>query len=98
MLSRRSGSPALKFSIEQIEIGNSIYLYPSPIRKPSTTRAADLITKKSHTALLNSIVVRFENPFPVLIAKPNHAFLLNGSAEQLIYARFRCLQGITYLT
>ena len=94
MFSRRGGSPAFKRSIEQIEIGNPIYIYPSPIRKPSTTGAADLVTKEPYTAFLNSIVVGFENPIPVLITKPNHALVLNGRAEQLIHLRFRSLQEL----
>src|SRR4051794_11787641 len=66
MFTGRGGSPALERSIEQIEIGNPIHVYPTPIRKSSTTGAADLVTKEPHTAFLNSVVVGFENPIPVL--------------------------------
>jgi hypothetical protein len=93
MLSSRGRSATLKPSIEQIEIGNSIHIHPSPIRKLSTARAPDLVTKEPHAAFLNSIVVRFDNPLPVVITKPNHALVLNGRAEQLIHIRSRGLQG-----
>lgn len=95
MFSRRGRPPAFKRSAQHLEIGNSIHVYPAPIRKLSTTGAADLVAEEPHTAFLYFIVMRFENPILVTITKPNHAPVLNGRAEQLIDVRFGNLHVVT---
>jgi hypothetical protein len=93
VFSRGGGPSTRKRSIQQLEVGNAIHVYPSPIREPPTTGPADLISKEPRTAFLNSVIMGFENPLPVAVTKPYYAPVLNGCPEQLIHLRFGSLQG-----
>jgi hypothetical protein len=95
MFSRWGGPPALKGSIQQLEVGNPIHIDPTPIGKASTAESANLVCEEFQTAFLDSIVVGFENAILVTVAKPNHASVLNRRSEQLIQFRFGSLQIIT---
>jgi hypothetical protein len=80
MLAGRDRPTTFKLPLQQFQIGDQIYVHPSPIRKPSAARAANLICEKSRNPLLDSIIMRFDNPFPIAVAKSNNASLTDRSS------------------
>jgi hypothetical protein len=83
----------MKCSIQQLHMGNTIDVHASPIRKPPTARPANLIRKESKAALLDSVVMRFDNPVLVEVGKPDHESVLNRGSEQRINASLYSLQA-----
>lgn len=93
MFAGRDLPAALKLPIQQFDIVNQIHVHPSPIRERSAAGAPNLIRKKSPSPTLNSVIMGFDNPFPILIAKPKHASLVDSSSQQLVdINRFSSLQ------
>jgi hypothetical protein len=60
---------------------------PLPVGKLFTAGAADLIREELDDAVVNPVVVRFDDPFLVSIAKPKHASLIDHVPEQGIDVR-----------
>lgn len=51
--------------------------------------AADLIREQPETAILDSIIVRLDDPYFTAVTKLNHPFLLNRSTKQSVDSRLR---------
>jgi hypothetical protein len=88
MFARGSRAASGKGSIQQTDVRNQVRLHPSPIGKLPTAGSANLIAQEFDDAVVNPIIVRFDNPVLVSVEQSNQASLLDSRSEQFIDARF----------
>jgi len=60
-----------------MDVRDQIHFHPPPVGKPPTTGPAHLKGKKLDGAIVNPIIVRFDDTRLILINKSNQTFLLD---------------------
>jgi hypothetical protein len=84
MLARGRGAPTREGLIQQTEVSDQSRLHPAPIGKRAAAGTANLIAQELDGAIMNSIVMWFDNPIFVSVEKPNQTSVLDGYPEQFI--------------
>jgi hypothetical protein len=87
MFPRFGRATARKSLVERFYVRGLVGHNPLPVGKLFTAGAADLIREELDDAVVNPVVVRFDDPFLVSIAKPKHASLIDHVPEQGIDVR-----------
>ena len=64
-------------AVQQLEIGDESRLHPAPVGKLAAAGPTDLITQKFDDAVVNPIIMRFDDPIFVAVEQPNQAPVLD---------------------
>lgn len=65
------GTISAKRLLQKLEVGNSFYIDPAPIRQCFATLPTNLITEQANSASVPSIIVRFGDSELIAILKSN---------------------------
>ena len=87
MFARRGRAAAGEGLIEQFGVGDQVCFHPSPVGERAAAGSADLIRQQLDDAVVFAIIVRFDDPILVAVAKSNQPGLFDRSAQQLIEVR-----------
>lgn len=72
------GPATWKSPVEELNIGDQIHLHPAPVGQLVIAGASHLISKELNSAVVDPVVVRFNDTEPVFVAQPNQTCFLNG--------------------
>src|SRR5277367_1453539 len=67
-----------------MDVGDRVHPHPSPVRQPATTETAHLVSQEFDRALVNSVIVRFQDSELASVDELHEALLLDSSAEQSV--------------
>jgi hypothetical protein len=81
MMFARSVSVPRKRPVEHFELADIANVEPTPSGKGATALPADLPREQSRNAFLNAVVVRFNDPYFVLIPEPNQPPILDRTVK-----------------
>lgn len=87
-----SAAPTRERLIQQMDVGDQIRLHPSPVGKPSTAGAADLISQELDGTITNPIIVWFDNPVFAPVKEADQASVLDSHSQQFVDVRFTAFQ------
>src|ERR1700761_5030423 len=96
MLARPGETATAEGSMQQFDVRDLILFHPSPVRKFLAAGAADLISKKLHHAVMNSVIVRFDDALLVFVDQADQALLVDCGPEQEIDRWLGNWHRITY--
>src|SRR5258708_3070628 len=88
VLSRFCRTSTGKGLIEQFDILDQVLLRPPPVGQFLAAGAAHLVSEELNYALVNPVVVWFDDALAVLVAESKQAFLLDCRPDQWIDVRF----------
>ena len=91
MFARWRCASAWKASIQQFQIGHLIDVQPPPIGKTAATGAANLICKKPHNAVLDSVIVRLNDSVFSKVTQLNQPSVMDRCSQQSINVWIRTL-------
>lgn len=74
-------SSAAKNAIQQANLRDLLDLEPPPVRKSPAADTPNLVSEKLDGALVDSVIVRFDNSFLVEVDDFKQAFLFNGQPD-----------------
>jgi hypothetical protein len=76
MFARLGRAPTGKNPVQQLDIRDWVLLRPPPVGEVLATGAAHLVSKELDYAVVNSIVVWFNDALAVFVTEPKQAFWL----------------------
>ena len=76
-----STAPTGKLSVEQMDVRNQIDLKPSPVWQRATAGTGELISQKLDRAVLDTVVMRFDNAAFLVVDQLDQPFLPNRLSQ-----------------
>jgi predicted transcriptional regulator len=64
------GTSAGEAPIQHLEFRDKVLIGPTPVRKFLAAGATNLEAEELDHAIMNAVIVRFENPLAILVAEP----------------------------
>ena len=86
------GTAAGKGSVQDLDVGDQVLFHPSPVGELVTAGTSDLICEELDYAVVDPVVVRFDNALPILIDQPDETCFVDGLPELRIDVRLECRQ------
>jgi hypothetical protein len=81
VIAGRSGTPAGKGLVQQLQVDDLVGFHEEPIGKTTTAGAAGLIAQQLDRSVEDSVIVRFEDALLVVIHQPKHARLVDSDLD-----------------
>ena len=78
MLTGGRGPATWKGSVEELNVRDQIRLHPAPVGQLVTAGASHLIGKELDSAIMDPVVVRFNDAELIFVAQPNQTCFLNS--------------------
>src|SRR5579872_880913 len=90
MMLARNFSITRKRPLQHLDVLHAGNIEPTPSRQSTTALPADLPRKQSDNPFLNTVIVRFNNSFLVLVSETNQPPFLNCPVEQVMQFTIDC--------